>query len=224
MFRIPPSFCVETLVFQHPVAEADTRDREPIPSADWLAATNENVCEIFENDAVRRRLFLRFLRSGCFGILLVRDREWIAYGWASQPGKGRPPHLPRSVAGWESYWIFHCHTKAAFRGRGVYTCLLTRITALAREKGASPVYVDALPSNAPSVRAIISAGFRPCGVTHIFRLNLPHIASLPLAGSWAPDEPHPKRLNDSHAPAPPLPREVPPNSSPVTADGDVVPH
>lgn len=219
MFRIPPTFCSQTLVFRYPGTETDARNREPVPGADWLAATNKNICEIFENDAVRRRLFLRFLRSGCFGIFLARGTEWIAYGWATQPGKGRPPHLPRSVAGWESYWIFHCHTKTQFRGQGIYKRLLARITALAREEGLGPIYIDTLPGNTPSVRAIISAGFKPCGVTHTFRLNLPHIASLPLSGFWAQDEPHPMKLD---VPAPPLPHALQSSSTAVTADGDVI--
>ena len=205
MFRVSSSFSAKTLVFQHPGADAIARHNEPIQGANWLNSTTENIREIYQSDPVRRRLFLRFLRSGSFGVFLVRGREWIAYGWSSQPGKGRPPHLPRSVAGSESFWIFHCHTNAAFRGRGVYTCLLARLAALAHEKGGGPVYIDALPGNTPSLRAIVSVGFKPCGVTHIFRLNLPHSASLPLAGYWTIDEPHPKRLE---VPAPTLPREV----------------
>jgi len=223
MFRILPSLFAKTLVFQHPGADSAPRQRQTLPGANWLNSTPENVREIFQNDPVRRRLFLRFLRSGCFGVFLVRDQEWVAYGWASRPGKGRPPHLPRSVAGWGSYWIFHCHTRSTFRGRGVYTCLLMRLAALALEKGGGPVYIDALPGNTPSLRAIVSAGFVPYGVTRTFRMSLPHVGSFLVSGYWAPDEPHPE-LGDSHVPAAPLRQEIGQGSSPSAAGGNVLPH
>ena len=179
----------KTLVFRHDGIADTSRDEERVSGATWLIANSENVRELFREDAQRSRLFLRFLASGCLGLLLVRDGEWIAYGWSTRPGKGRPPHLPQGVQSLDCHWIFGCHTRREFRGQGIYRRLLKRMVALVGKEDCGPVYTDVLPENMASQAAVLASGFNRCGVTRTFKLWIPRLAHLPLTGSWTHDEP-----------------------------------
>jgi hypothetical protein len=184
-------FVCNTLVFQHVTPQHTTNAAAPVPGATWHLADPASIRGVFAYDPKRRNLFLHFLQSGCLGLLLLLNNEWIAYGWTTQPKSGRPHHLPHWAERLGASWIFYCHTKVSFCGLGIYKPLFAHIVALARESGSRPVYIDALPEDVTSRRAILASGFSPCGVTTTFKLWLPGIASIPLAGSWSIDTPHP---------------------------------
>lgn len=196
LFRqLGAKFFRKTLVFQY----ADTLQRsdagESIPGSMWQVADPESVHDLFHADPKRHKLFLQFLRSGCAGVFLVQESEWIAHGWTTLPGKGCPPHLPGWVRRSDAYWIYNCHTKRRFRAQGVYRNLPGRIITLARQNRPGPIYVDALPENAASQHAILSAGFAPCGVTRTLKLWIPGIVHHPLFGGWSPKEAHPSEIH-----------------------------
>lgn len=191
--RLGTQFFRKTLVFQHTGAPRNEDVPESIPGSKWQVADPDNVETFFQADHKRSELFLQSLRSGCLGVFLVQNSEMVAYGWTTQPGKGRPPHLPRWAGRTQSFWIFNCHIKSSFRGQGVYKHLLGHLLKQARERGPEPVHVDAFPENVASRRAILSAGFVSCGVTRTLKLWVPGITHLPLAGTWSPEERHPER-------------------------------
>jgi GNAT superfamily N-acetyltransferase len=195
-------FLSRTLVYQHTGAKTEPGPFVSIPDATWQLADTENILQLFQDDPGRRDLFLRFVHFGYLGVLLVRKQEWIAYGWVSRPHRGRPPHLPPWAEDLGAYWIFHCHTKAAFRGRGIYRGLLSHIVALAPQNGLGPVCIDTLPDNHASRSVILAAGFSPRGVATTAKLWLPGFTSIPLAGSWSPDAPHPSASFDNRSTVP----------------------
>jgi len=181
-------FVTQTLVFRclqlvpGPAAPLDCR---------LVVAGLKEIELFFGADGNRARLFRQFAANGSLGLFLASQQdEWIAYGWAALPGRGRAPHLPSWVRSMNAYWIFHCHTKEAFRGRGIYKYLLGELVSLARRLGPGDVYIDALPENTASQRAIIACGFVPSGVTETFKLWLPRVGSFILRGSWFRRQPH----------------------------------
>ena len=180
-------FVAKTFVFRclQPVAG-------PVPPPDFrlLVAGPKEIEHLFGTDGSRARLFQKFLAGGNIGLILANQDECVAYGWATLPGRGCAPHLPSWVRGLNSYWIFHCHTKEEFRGRGIYKYLLGELVSFARRLGPGDVYIDALPENTASQRAIIASGFVPSGVTETFKLWLPRIGSFILRGSWSRQQPH----------------------------------
>lgn len=186
-------FCTTTLVFRFDGVSPDRQDQQAIAGTEWLVANNENLRELFRGDEERCRFFQRFLESGCFGVLLAREGKWIAYGWCKRPGKGCPPHVAPGAIAANAHWIFYCHTRSEFRGRGVYRQLLRQIIAVVRKNDGGPVYIDALPGNTASQAAILSTGFSACGISRTLKLWIPRTAQIPLTGSWAPHKPHPTR-------------------------------
>lgn len=187
----PSKFRTKTLVFRY--AASQERLEEDCAAGDsWVVANAEHVTSLFRDNERLRARFTRFLKRGFICLFLVRTREWIAYGWATQPGRDRPPHLPRWVERTGGYWMFFCHTREGFRGQGIYGQLLRRIVAIvASQDPSATIYVDAYPENIPSRSAIVSAGFVPAGVTTTYKLWLPRIGSLALAGRWRRNENHP---------------------------------
>jgi len=183
----------KTLVFRYGgTGEARTRTEDGPASDEWVTADSQSVNSLFERDRGLAERFRHFLKAGCLGVFLVRDRQWISYGWSSQPGHGHPPHLSQRVSAAGAYWIFFCHTREGFRGQGVYRRLLHRIVVLVigREPAAT-IYVDAYAGNTPSRQAILSVGFSPGGVMTTYKLWLPRVGSFVLASYWRRNETHP---------------------------------
>ena len=180
-------FVTQTLVFRCLQLVAD-----PTAPPDFrlVVAGPKEIEFFFGKDGNRARAFRRFLAGGNFGMVLANENEWVAYGWATLPGRGCAPHLPSWVRSLNAYWIFHCHTKEKFRGRGIYKYLLGELVSFAHRLGPGDVYIDALPENTASRRAIVASGFVPSGVTETFKLWLPRIGSLILRGSWSRQQPH----------------------------------
>lgn len=180
-------FLTKTLVF---------RCLEPVigpmspPDSRLVVAGPKEIELLFGADGNRVRLFREFLAGGNLGLMLAGKKEWIAYGWMTVPGRGCPPHLPSWARGMNAYWVFHCHTKEKFRGRGIYKYLLGELVSVARRLGPGDVYIDALPENTVSQRAIIASGFVPNGVTETFKVWLPRMGKFILRGSWSRQQPH----------------------------------
>jgi hypothetical protein len=143
------------------------------------------------NDRLHKR-FLSFLDRGFCGVVLLLGGRWVAYSWFRRPGAPPPPHLPRGFKDIDADWIFHSHTREGFRGCGYFTKLLVHIVQLTRKEGSSyPTYVDALTTNIASRRAILSAGFSPCGLITVDYLWVPRVRRMALRGSWNRERAHP---------------------------------
>lgn len=186
----------QTLVFQfNPDALCSPPNAES-PSDEWLIADPENTVRFFSSRTDRRigERFLGFLRSGSLGMYLIRHNEWAAYGWASRPNRSHPPHMPRSATRLGVYWFFYFHTQQSLRGQGILKCLIPRILQLIHSQDPQPlILADTLPDNFFPQRGLLSCGFAPRGVYTIRGIPIPHFGSLPFAGSWNPDTPHPPR-------------------------------
>jgi RimJ/RimL family protein N-acetyltransferase len=190
--RVRSQFVTTTLVFECFASRNGGKSRDICEDGQWQIADPGSIRSLFAGDQRLGDRFQSFLAEGCVGVILVRDGQWISYGWCAQPERGNPPHLPGWVRTLRAYWIFYCHTKEGFRGRGIYKQLLKRHQMLAFEKqpGAA-IYADAYPENCASRRAILSAGFSPRGLFTTYKLWIPRIGKFVLAGSWRREEPHP---------------------------------
>ncbi len=158
-------FRIETLVYQF---IGFRKKQVPVPGVGrgvFFRASESSIHFLFSEDAIRRRLFLRFLRDGFSGVFLVRNGRWVSYGWYTSPGAGRPPHLPPWAGQMGAYWIFHCRTREEYRNQGNYKRLLAQIAQLINVRDdAAWVLCDTLPDNFASRSAVLQSGFRPAGV------------------------------------------------------------
>lgn len=182
-------FRATTLVFENGQVVAP----DPTPNvSEWIDADHQSVNSLFADYPIHRKIFSRFLDDSFIGLFLVHRDHWISYGWSSQPGQKQPPHLPPWVSHLSAYWVFYCHTKEEFRGRGFYKQLLARMVDKARHCEPNPtVYVDAFTANTASRRSIVSAGFNPAGVLTTYKFWVPRIAQIAVAGSWRRQQQHP---------------------------------
>ena len=184
-------FKTDFLVFRYDESRKQSADYLD-DAGEWLLADPRNIELLFGKDREIARRFNHFLTAGAIGLFCSQGSEWTSYGWITKPGKQVPPHLPKWLSKLDSYWIYHCHTREKFRGRGYYKQLLSRMTRLVRaESPGSPIYIDTLPENTPSRRAIQSTGFAACGVITTYKLWIPHVGDWILEGNWAQEEPHP---------------------------------
>lgn len=158
----------------------------------WIIADESSIQRFFASKHLLRRRFQHFLRSGCLGLFLIRDDRWVAYAWSMQPGsRGHPPHLLRRTLPADAYWIFYCHTHADFRGQGIFKRVLVQLISIIQARSAdAPIYVDVLPGNVPSNRAVTRTGFIPSGVIIVYKLWLPLGGGLVFSGKWMRDRPH----------------------------------
>ncbi len=95
----------------------------------------------------------------CFGAWV--EGQIVAYGWASWSEEEigeleRTFRLPPGEA-----YIWDCATLPAFRGKRLYSALLSRMAAILRAEGARRLWIGASLSNRPSVRGFAAAGFQP---------------------------------------------------------------
>jgi len=178
-------FIRKTLVFRHSRKTGSDLGELWPPGAQWLAASPETISLLFAADRRRHRGFQGFLDRGWLGMFLAREEEWIAYSWATPPGSGSPPHLPRWVGELGAYWIFYCHTKQQFRGNGVYRRLLAQMVARLNERKPSAIYADVLVENLASQRAMLASGFDRDGEMTTYNLWIPRVKSVVLGGRWS---------------------------------------
>lgn len=203
-------FIARTVVYEYAGALVPV----PTGSDEWRIAHAREIDSVFCADPQRRDRFQRYVDARYAGIVLVRGGRWISYGWCTNPQSQAPPHLPRWVGSLGAYWIFGCHTHAAFRHQGIYKELLARLVALVRESYTSAkIYIDTHVDNMPSRRGILASGFKPCGVFSTYRVWAPLVGTQVVGGRWRNDEPHPTSPRD----LPVVPTEILTNESPYTS-------
>lgn len=183
-----PLKCNQHLVYSLPA------DWAPRPLAETDAETvwadRDTVNTLFRHDHKRRVQFLGFLKQGGQGVFHRVADEWVNYAWTTMPDRPRPYYIPLALRK-NAYWIFHCGTREAFRGRGLYQRSLILLAHWARQNTpAAKVFVETVSGNIPSQRGILSAGFRPHGVAKAWTLTMPKIKSWTRA-TWQVDQPHP---------------------------------
>jgi RimJ/RimL family protein N-acetyltransferase len=191
-------FRTRLVVYRHGVGQFDSLQ---VPAETVVRADSNSIEKLFADEPDLQRRFHDFVAQGQEGVFLLRDGHWASYGWFSRPGGAPPGHLPAWVANQHGCWIFFCHTREAFRGQGLFRRLLRHmVSRIAREGIAPVVYIDALTTNTPSRRAILSAGFTPWGVLTTRQLWLPGIGSTLISSSWRIEEAHPPLLETVRRP------------------------
>jgi ribosomal protein S18 acetylase RimI-like enzyme len=85
----------------------------------------------------------------------------VAYGWASQ-GRECVGELERAfhMAPDEAY-IWDCVTLPEYRGRGLYSALLSYTLAQLRDAGVRRTWIGASLDNQASIKGFMNAGFQP---------------------------------------------------------------
>ena len=157
----------------------------------YVLADVLSIRSLFATDLKRMKRFLHFVDAGFSGLFLLQGEQCVSYGWYSSPGSATPHHLPRWVKHFDSFWIFHCHTREGFRGRGCFTKLLRHLIEMLRSKHSMPlIHADTRLENTISQHAILSAGFNPCGHITTYQLWVPRIGSLVIYGTWQLQEAH----------------------------------
>jgi GNAT superfamily N-acetyltransferase len=186
-----------TLVFRFDPDFVSAHPQAGNPNDEWHTADPDTTARFFsaERDARLKSRFLGFLRSGSFGLFLIREGQWAAYGWCSTPERSHPPHMPSSAAHLGAHWFFYFHTRQDLRGQGILKRLIPRVLQFVSSHHSHPlVLADTLPDNIPTQRALLSTGFFPNGVYTIRRITVPRLGAFPLSGSWNPRTPHPAHL------------------------------
>ena len=149
-----------------------SRDMVPFPGQTRpLRLTPERIRQLFMGDEARKATFLAYADAGYIGIAAEDHGEWLSYGWLSPPHLA-PPHLPRSIQ--SHWWVFGCHTRESYRGRGWYQHTLRALCGLAwdEDPASKSLYIDVLVGNQPALSAVISSGFRPEGSVFVLRIPL----------------------------------------------------
>lgn len=132
------------------------------------------------------------LRKGFLGLVLHKGDTWVAYAWMSRPGTLGPSHLPIQIRRLSVYWIFNCHTRKEFRGRGFYKSALWLLSEYAvAESGDANVFIDTTPDNVASRRGITGVGFEPRGIVTTWAIGIPRVRWWYL-GYWDPNALHPR--------------------------------
>lgn len=171
----------EALVYRLGLPEGAATPIAPMPGLRSVYLTPGAIARVFAEEPALKRRFLRFVRQGAMGVAVMHGRRWLAYAWMATP-EGRPPyHLPGALQG--RYWLYYCHTRLAFRGRGLMGHAVRRLIAEAacREQlGRFEVLCDVLPDNTASRRAFLRLGFEPAGRVGTWRLP----KSALVMGSW----------------------------------------
>ncbi len=98
-------------------------------------------------------------RRRCFGAW-IEDRI-VAYGWVSHTSEciGEQERVIQ-LSPHEAY-IWDCATREEFRGKGLYSSLLSYIIAALRGEGARRIWIGTSLANKPSLHGFAKAGFQP---------------------------------------------------------------
>lgn len=157
------------------------------PSFAWTEIDESIINNYF---AKHKKAFLSFLNQGAFGIALIDEEGWQAYGWLARPGQPFPPHFPSWIYRDSQYWIFYCRTHENHRSQGLYKAVLTRLVNEALVERASPdIYIDTSPDNIAARKAITRTGFVPAGITQTLNIVVPKLTTLHF-GNWSKDSAH----------------------------------
>ena len=141
-------------------------------------ADSEVVQNLFSKESKLRKRFLGFLEHNCIGVFQARGNEWVSYAWMTRMGDPSPCHMPNPPFS-NSSWIFHCGTKASYRGRGLYKNSL-RLLAM-QSQGCRELLIDTEVDNLPSRRAIVSVGFQPYRLVRTWTWSVPRLKSWTFA-------------------------------------------
>lgn len=177
----------EWLVFRLDWEQAAPRTEAVDGLTTSIGDLTEEVTEaFFSGNPPLQRAFRRYLLKGARGVVIHDSGHWMAYGWISQGSCGGPPHLPKRV--WRSAggWIYSCHTRAEFRGRGLYKQVLAELVRRARSTEKCErlaIMIDTSRDNAASRRAILASGFREQGRLRVLVFRAPRLR-YPLAAWW----------------------------------------
>lgn len=198
-------FVTQTLVYVYEGGRDQAVEPETQNGDEWRVTTAPDIDTAFADDPKRHSRFHKYLKAGHMGLLLIRDGRWVAYGWRRNPYGSEPPHLPHRITTLGAYWIFGCHTREAYRRRGIYKQLLARLVAGTREDQILlQVYIDTHAENIASRRAILASGFTPRGVFSTYRIWAPFMGARIAGGRWRSEKPHPgleHEIADFPAPA-----------------------
>jgi RimJ/RimL family protein N-acetyltransferase len=152
-----------------------TRDAQSV----W--ATQDAVAGLFRQESHLERRFQEFLNRDCWGVFQVLDNQWASYAWMTTAGHPGPAHMPAASQS-ASFWIFHCRTKQAYQGQGLYKRSLRMLARAARQHlPEAALYIDTEVDNLPSRKAIVSVGFEPYGLVNTWTLTVPRLKSWTFA-------------------------------------------
>ena len=159
-------------------------------------ANPELIKLLFEDDPVRYKTFLGFLKTGMKGLIHYKGGQWASYAWMSCPGTPGPNHLP-FVRKLGVYWIHYCRTKEEFQNQGLYKQSLVKLCEMARnENPVSEVFIDTEPDNFPSIKAIQRVGFQPDGSIETLSINIPKFRFIKLI-KWSKNKEKEKGTGDN---------------------------
>lgn len=163
---------------------------ELAPPFNWVAASPNNIIQHF-NEEPLKTTFLQFLKKDFYGVLILENSNWVAYGWMSCPSTLGPIHLSSQIQRLNVFWIFYCHTKESFRGQGLYKRILKLLIQQAfRESKEAEIYIDTQGNNIAARKAIVSVGFEPKGIINTYKLGIPKLKSWNV-GKWNTEVAHP---------------------------------
>lgn len=158
------------------------REFQPGHANPWkaLRLNPEEIEVFFKADPRLNAPFHRFQANGAEGWLLTDGARWVSYGWVTNCAVFMPPHLGKNIA--EAVdWIFFCGTHPDYRGKGAFRALLLEI-AKSRMDSGRQLYLDTLPGNAASRRAVENAGFEPRGMMWSLSIRIPKCAPFIWSG------------------------------------------
>ena len=177
----------EALVYRLELPAGQPLQPPAMPGLRCVYLTPVSIEQLFADTPALKRRFLRFVRQGAMGVALVHGKLWLAYAWMATPEGRQPYHLPGAMQG--RYWLYYCHTREAYRGRGLLGQAVKRLLAevACREQlGETEVFCDVMPDNASSRKAFTRGGFTPAGRVATWRLP----KSSLVMGDWDREASH----------------------------------
>jgi predicted N-acetyltransferase YhbS len=101
------------------------------------------------------RALLKLLSGSRFLFVFLEDDRIVCHVWSTE-------RSPRYPIGPHACVLGPLNTQRAMRGRGLASSLLRLASERLAARGYREIYIDTVPSNVASQRAILRAGFVPC--------------------------------------------------------------
>lgn len=95
----------------------------------------------------------------CFGARI--ENRIAAYGWVSQTNEYIGEHERELQLRPREAYIWDCATLKEFRGKRLYSALLSHIVGVLRSEGITRVWIGSSLMNQPSLKGFDNAGFQP---------------------------------------------------------------
>ncbi len=89
------------------------------------------------------------------------EREIAAYGWYSEGMECIGELEQALIIPERDGYIWDCSTREMYRGRHLYSALLSHIAAVLRDEGLFRLWIGAMSRNIASIRGFAAAGFQP---------------------------------------------------------------